>query len=379
MLSLQRTSNSYDKLGTDMNLYIQQQKTLGVNPLEIKTQLLKDLQNQTGVFREVFSSLRNERQGDYNVTAEVSSNQFVEDETLKYEWYLDPDVREHCVDCLANADEVGKSYKAWEKIGLPATGHTECGIWCKCTLVPSEDGGEGILEKDISQESIVGKHKSVADAKKWAEANGVISNVIDRIPLDTANEINKAISNMPIKYRKNLAVGDFKYFKEATGRKLTKVEMNNYGVNMTISGFDFQLLSLKEKIKLEKLGKLNEYRIVAINTEKYKTMDEMANRKILMNKEYLKATGNNFVLNTFKGSTIHHEFGHSIHTKLSVEMNREWNMLARDWSNNAKIDYIKKTNMGGNYGEAFAEAWACFTKGNKSLLPEKIIKFMEKL
>lgn len=136
MLSLQRTSNSYDKLGTDMNLYIQQQKTLGVNPIEIKTQLLKDLQNQTGVFREVFSSLRNERQGDYNVTAEVSSNQFVEDETLKYEWYLDPDVREHCVDCLANADEVGKSYKAWEKIGLPATGHTECGIWCKCTLIP---------------------------------------------------------------------------------------------------------------------------------------------------------------------------------------------------------------------------------------------------
>lgn len=136
-LAIMQMSNSYDKLGTDINLYIQQQKNLGVTPISIREQLLKDLKNRDGIFREVFSAIKNERFGDYNVIAEVSSNEFVKNDSLKYEWYLDPDVREHCQDCINRSNKGEKLYSYWEEIGLPATGHTECGEYCKCTLVPN--------------------------------------------------------------------------------------------------------------------------------------------------------------------------------------------------------------------------------------------------
>ncbi len=135
-LTLMQAFNSYDKLGADLKIYVSTQKSLGVSSLNIQEQLLKDLKNRTGVFREVFSALKNERLGSYNTAGVVASNQFLKNDLLKYKWLLDPDAKKHCIDCLNNEEMGAKDYSYWEAIGLPATGHTECGQGCKCTLSP---------------------------------------------------------------------------------------------------------------------------------------------------------------------------------------------------------------------------------------------------
>jgi hypothetical protein len=52
----------------------------------------------------------------------------------KLVWVLDPTAKDHCDDCLANSSMDAQSFGEWESFGLPGSGNTECGEYCKCTL-----------------------------------------------------------------------------------------------------------------------------------------------------------------------------------------------------------------------------------------------------
>lgn len=135
-LSLKETLGSYDNFHEQFKAFVNLSKKQGLKAEDIKNRLSLDLKNREGIFKDLFSTLERERAGLYNKTAEISSNQFVENKDLKYEWVLDPDVKEHCEDCLERESMGSKTYKQWERMGLPATGHTLCTDYCRCTLIP---------------------------------------------------------------------------------------------------------------------------------------------------------------------------------------------------------------------------------------------------
>ena len=90
------------------------------------------------------------------------------------------------------------------------------------------------------------KHKTIEDATKWAEKNGVEKIQTQTKNINTLNEINVAISKIPANIRKDIVVTDFAAFKSITGFKLAG-KSNNYGVSTTMSKLDTKILSFQEK------------------------------------------------------------------------------------------------------------------------------------
>ena len=245
---------------------------------------------------------------------------------------------------------------------------------------------DGKTTPDITSLSNAGKFTNKGDAVKFMEANGVVSiGRISKASLDTLNTITIAIKNMPSSSRRNLVVTDFSEFQKITGKKFTKRQNRNYGVSQTVDAVDYYMsrkdipFSVKKELIANSKGTFN---VVGFNTRRYKSFDDLLDRKRTMNSNWKKQTGNDYYLNLYKGSTAEHEFGHIVHHSLSSNKIQQFEILAKDWIENSgsNIDYIKKkTGWTELHGEAFAEAWACYTKGNKSLLPDNIIKFMDEI
>ena len=363
-------------------------KTAGMADTAIRQTLLNDLNTGGPLFGSFRNKLKNTVKNGVEASSNGSANgKFTKAGIEQFQWVSVGDGKV-CPDCEERHGETG-TMEYFKTIGLPASGFSVCTTNCRCQLVPESYKGENldkplIREKkkplSVTDPKMAGKHKTVQDSIKWAEKNGVIHNQLNKMPLEHVNEINRAISKIPKRYRQNLVIGDFDYFSKVTGRKLKGMELANFGVSANINMMDAKLLTLKEKIALSKKGVGGMYRVVGVNSKGYKSLDEMLKYQKRSNKAYMKRTGNKWSLENYKGKTPHHEFGHIIHNQLPQDMRDNWNIIAKRWANTAGVDMIKiKASWTEAYGEAFAEAWASYIAGDKSLLPDYIIKFMDKV
>ena len=381
-------SNVAAQTTLDIQGIVTSMQASGMSNSAIKDTLMADLTGGGRLFGNYRNQVKNTVKTGIGMAGNnASRSTFTKAGVEQFQWVSVGDGKV-CPDCEPRHGEV-EELKYWELIGLPQSGFSVCQQNCRCQLVPESYKGENldkplIREKkkplSVTDPKMAGKHKTVQDSIKWAEKNGVIHNQLNKMPLEHVNEINRAISKIPKRYRQNLVIGDFDYFSKVTGRKLKGMELANFGVSANINMMDAKLLTLKEKIALSKKGVGGMYRVVGVNSKGYKSLDEMLKYQKRSNKAYMKRTGNKWSLENYKGKTPHHEFGHIIHNQLPQDMRDNWNIIAKRWANTAGVDMIKiKASWTEAYGEAFAEAWASYIAGDKSLLPDYIIKFMDKV
>jgi len=378
-------SNVAAQTTLDLQGIVTSMRSSGMTDSAISATLMSDLTTGGRIFGNYRNQVKNTvKSGVSMAGSNGSEGRFLDKGVKEFQWVTVS--AKPCPDCERRLGETG-TMEYWRTVGKPQSGFSVCQQNCQCQLIAADYKGENLdkplvrgKKVSVTDPKMAGKHKTVQDSIKWAEKNGVIHNQLNKMPLEHVNEINRAISKIPKRYRQNLVIGDFDYFSKVTGRKLKGMELANFGVSANINMMDAKLLTLKEKIALSKKGVGGMYRVVGVNSKGYKSLDEMLKYQKRSNKAYMKRTGNKWSLENYKGKTPHHEFGHIIHNQLPQDMRDNWNIIAKRWANTAGVDMIKiKASWTEAYGEAFAEAWASYIAGDKSLLPDYIIKFMDKV
>lgn len=123
----------YDAFDRDVTAEIKRMRELGISDDEIAKRLTENLMNGQDLFRRFKGALELELDKIVGVQAQAESNIYTPGTVLK--WELDPTAREHCDTCLRNEAKEPMAIEEWEALGLPGFGNTECGQFCRCTLV----------------------------------------------------------------------------------------------------------------------------------------------------------------------------------------------------------------------------------------------------
>ena len=133
-ISIDQLENIYGALETDLLAEIQRMRALGIADDEIFRRLQTSLSGGLESFGKFRGAVEKELDIVVGKTAQLESNAVMQEED-KLKWELDPTVEEHCSDCLRNSGSAPKSFDEWADMGLPGMGNTQCGSYCKCTLV----------------------------------------------------------------------------------------------------------------------------------------------------------------------------------------------------------------------------------------------------
>lgn len=388
-----QTTLSLEELITNM-------KATGMSNTAIRQTLLNDLNNNG----QIFGAFKNKIKSSVKNGVEFASNQeskkvWLDEGVQEFQWISVGD-KSVCPDCEERHKEVG-TMEFFDLLGQPKSGFSVCGSNCRCQVIPKGYKEENLdkpllkgKEKlDVTRINMAGKHEKVKDSFAWMEKHGVVNNGFKKLPLDYANAITEAMSRLPKAVRANIIVGDFQHFQKAQGRKFRTPSSHNYGVSGEIRGADALESKLKEikptfeDAKRDNLPlfdpnykKLPDYKLIAFNTRKYKSLDEITKRKESMNLSYAKAKGKNYNFNMTGEATVHHEFGHLVQEYLTSEQRIEWDKLAKEWIKTDDSEYLKiKQAFTEFHSEAFAEAWASYQTGQKSRLPKEIVEFIDNI
>ena len=232
----------------------------------------------------------------------------------------------------------------------------------------------------VSALSNAGKFTNTKDATKFMLENGVENIAVSNMNIGVVNEMSGALSKIPSRYRSSIVLGDFANFKKITDRKLAGGS-HNYGVSISVPKVDSKLLTFAEKKAIfESSLSGGDFHVIGINTRKYKTLEKITERKLLIQQRYYEQKGRNYFLNTDGRVTIHHEFGHIVHNQLSSEQRKLWDNIAEKWAETANADLLKvRQGWTEHYHEAFAEAWGAYNAGDKSLLPLEVKEFIKEI
>jgi hypothetical protein len=131
----QEFRRAYDELLAAIRSEVARMRSLGVSDREIFDRLNTQLRERQGIFARFGGTIESGVDKLTQTTAQIESNATLTDQD-RLDWELDPTVKEHCTDCLRNAELEPRSFDDWATIGLPGAGNTECGNYCKCTLRP---------------------------------------------------------------------------------------------------------------------------------------------------------------------------------------------------------------------------------------------------
>ena len=329
-----------------------------------------------------------------NTLSRVATNTMMKDAPAdtKYVYVgpVDDRTRDDCLD-MASADRLTEA-EIISQFGA-AVLVDGGGINCRHKWEIASDEGIKLFEGKQAQQVIAGKKDkqipitslknagkftNTKDAIKFMSANGVENAAISNMDLGVVNEMTKALSKIPQIYRGSIVVGDFANFKKITDRKLAGGS-HNYGVSISIPKVDSKLLTFAEKKAIfESSLSGGDFHVVGINTRKYKTLDKITERKLLIQKQYYDKKGKNYFFNTDGKITVHHEFGHIVHNQLTSQQRKLWDDIAEKWSEIANADLLKvKQGWTEHYHEAFAEAWGAYNGGNRALLPQDVKDFIK--
>lgn len=214
--------------------------------------------------------------------------------------------------------------------------------------------------------------KDIETAQKIAEQNGVIVANFERMSLEQANEINKALTLLPRGARPD-------YIADAK----TMIEKNQIGKTRGLKSFFGVSFNNPSAIK-NVYGKYVEIDyIVGYNTTTYKSFKAIEKAKIDFNKKMAESfakgeqrfrgttwTGERWYFNTQGNSTIYHELAHSYANKNGIPKGFE--ELGKRWAKESNIGQIQTLS------EAWAEAFAGYHIKNPEL-PDYIKEFMKGL
>lgn len=127
------------------------------------------------------------------------------------------------------------------------------------------------------------------------------------------------------------------------------------------------------------------FRIVAMNSKRFKTPNDMSTYKEKVNKSYYEKNGRYWWVNTDGESTLCHELGHVFDARKKVSDKPEWKEIADKWikEDNAPQYCIPNKNTygfdGGNYKESFAEAFSNTIMHSGKDIPKYVYSFIKKI
>ena len=134
---IDEASSAYEVMIADVENSIARMETLGMSREAIYDRLKSNLDNDEGVFSTFKGRLSKSVQSLIDTTSQVESNEAIKESAELFRWELE-DLADHCDTCLANASLEPQTWDAWEELGIPGAGNTDCGQYCKCTLVGVE-------------------------------------------------------------------------------------------------------------------------------------------------------------------------------------------------------------------------------------------------
>lgn len=201
--------------------------------------------------------------------------------------------------------------------------------------------------------------KTIKEAEDFAKQNGVKYADYSKLPLETANKLNEALSTLPEDVRP-VFVGDSVTLEKYWGGKLPRSSRNYYGVTMQI--FDGVHLGFGNGVDFDANGYM-----VGISSS-YKTSAKITASKLKSQKVYQDKYGRKWFFNENGESTPFHEMGHVYANTKGLPKGFE--EAAERWAKEAKCDMLKKPS------EAWAEAWGAYFTGNNDL-PDYISSFVK--
>ena len=141
-ISIQKLNGLYTVFEDELLGQIREMRLLGLSDEAIYQRILENVNKGLDYFGRFKGALEREIDGIVGKTAQLESNMVLAEVEEKLKWELDPTVREHCPDCLRNSASETKTFEEWEMIGLPGMGNTQCGDYCKCSLVTTRGMAE---------------------------------------------------------------------------------------------------------------------------------------------------------------------------------------------------------------------------------------------
>lgn len=202
--------------------------------------------------------------------------------------------------------------------------------------------------------------KTKEEAVKFASDRGVKYVAYEKLPLETVNSFNKALSTLPADVNP-VFIGDSATLEKYWGGKLPRSSKHYYGV--TIDVFDGIHLGLGKGIDFDTTGQM-----VGISSS-YKTAAKITASKAVTQETYMqKHEGRKWYFNETGETTAAHEMGHVYANTKGLPDGFE--VAAAKWAEETKCDMLKKPT------EAWAEAWAAYHTGANEL-PEYISKFIK--
>lgn len=270
---------------------------------------------------------------------------------------------------------------------------------CRCTQIAEVDGedtssggrraidpetGKSVLVEDMTYAEWAGWKKettingkdlriqnalrtqaaSVADGIALAESKGVKYARFDKMNLEQVNNILNAVDTLPQDCRPAM-IANGKDISTATGRPLGRKADQWWGVTYDYRQFGIRTMQLGYD-KTDYDGGI----LVGLNTQKFKSIDDITKAKEKNNEKYRAKTGNDWSFNTDGRSTAYHEFGHCVVDVRGLPDN--WESISSAWAEESKCDILKTPD------EAFAEAWAAYHLGDERL-PQNIAEIIQKI
>ena len=144
-----------DLLADKLNLKIRQMMAAGMGEAQVVAALRRDLSAGGPIFsgfKSTFKSTVMPQVDNIAQGAVVAKNPKARD----WEWVTtsaDP-----CDDCKARHGQV-KPYEEWRRLGLPRSGFSVCGDYCKCTLVPAIQVGRSLEDGPVEVDPLAAARK----------------------------------------------------------------------------------------------------------------------------------------------------------------------------------------------------------------------------
>jgi hypothetical protein len=133
---VERANQTLDELDKNLSIQIQRLRVAGMNDSEILSTLSNAINNGAETFADLEGAIGGAVDELASSVSQLASHEGFEEDARLYTWELDPEAKEHCGDCLERSNMEPRNFQEWESVGLPGLGSTECGEYCKCTLLP---------------------------------------------------------------------------------------------------------------------------------------------------------------------------------------------------------------------------------------------------
>lgn len=211
--------------------------------------------------------------------------------------------------------------------------------------------------------------KTIDEAVEFAHGQGVKYVEYGNLPIDTINDINKAITTLPEEARP-VFVGDSRNLEKAfygTQGKLSRKHNQFYGVSMDSSAYG---MYFKDADGIYRLNWDEGGRMVGVSSV-HNTTKKITAAKHTAQEKYRAKHGRDWFFNETGETTAMHEMGHCYADKYGIPDGFKY--ASDNWAEKSKCDMLK------NPSEAWAEAWASYHTGiNADKVPDDVLEYIRK-